>query len=116
VDGVGEGGQGVGAGGGVAGEALDVEEASVGLLADLPQGGQVTQPAFEVEVAGVVDGGLGAQRPAELVVLLDLGVFVADVQARGDPGGDDPGTEVVAAVSVDLPAQGQTCPAGAADV
>ena len=35
----------------------------------------------------------GAQGPAFLVVLLDGGVLVVDVQARGDPGGDNPGPE-----------------------
>ncbi|HUK68364.1 MAG TPA: hypothetical protein VLW50_06375, partial [Streptosporangiaceae bacterium] len=36
---------------------------------------------------------LGAQGAAEFVVLLDLGVLVVHVQARGDPVGDDPGPE-----------------------
>jgi hypothetical protein len=40
-----------------------------------------------------VDRGLGSQRPSLLVVLLDRGVFVVHVQARGDAICDDPGAE-----------------------
>ena len=58
-----------------------------------PQGGQVSQPFADLEVAGVVDGGLGPERSSFLVVLLDRGVLVVHVQARGDPAGDHPGAE-----------------------
>jgi hypothetical protein len=34
------------------------------LEADLPQGGKIMQPLADAEVAGVVDGGLGAQGAA----------------------------------------------------
>ena len=74
-------------------EGLDAQQAPVGGEAELPQGGQVGQPFGQPEVAGVVDRGLGAQRPPLLVVLLDLGVLVVDVQGRDDPVGDDPGAE-----------------------
>src|SRR5919108_735321 len=40
-------------------ESLDVEQTSVGLKADLPQRGEVGQPAAGGEIARVVDGGLG---------------------------------------------------------
>ena len=63
-------------------ESLDVQETSVGLKADLPQGGQIMQPFADAEVAGVVDGGLGAQGAAFLVILLDPRVLVVDVQRR----------------------------------
>ena len=43
--------------------------------------------------AGLVDRRFRPDRLAELVVLLDLGVLVVDVQARGDALGDDPGAE-----------------------
>ena len=76
-------GEGLGAADRVVAEALDAEQAPVGGEADLPQGGQVGQPFGQPEVAGVVDRGLGAQRPPFLVVLLDLGVLVVDVQATG---------------------------------
>jgi len=60
----GEIGERVGTVDGVVAEALDAEQAPVGGEADLPQGGQVRQPFGQPEVAGVVDRGLGAQRPA----------------------------------------------------
>ena len=49
---------------GVVADTLDAQQASVGGKADLPQGGQVGQPFGQPEVAGVVDRGLGPQRPA----------------------------------------------------
>ena len=77
----------------VVAETLDVEQTSVGLEADLPQGGQVLQPLADAEVARVVDGGLGAKRAAFLVVLLDAGVLVVDVQRRNHAVGQDAGAE-----------------------
>src|SRR3974390_2848784 len=65
----------------------------VGLKADLPQRGQVGQPLADPEVTRVVDGGFRSDRLAQLVVLLYFRVLVIDVQARGDPVGDDPGAE-----------------------
>jgi hypothetical protein len=47
----------------VVADALDAEQAPVGGEADLPQCGQVSQPFRQSEVAGIVDRGLGAQRP-----------------------------------------------------
>ena len=72
-------------------DALDAEQAPVGGKADLPQSGQVEvcQPFGHPEVAGVVYRGLGPQRPAFLVILLDFGVFVVDVQGRDHTVGDD---------------------------
>ena len=64
-------------------DALDVQKASVGVEADLPQGGEVVQPFADGEVAGVVDRGLDAQCAPFFVVLLDPGAFIVDVQ-RGD--------------------------------
>jgi hypothetical protein len=87
----------------VVAESLDAEQASVGGEADLPQRGQVGQPFRDTEVAGVVDRGLGTQRRAFLVVLLDRGVFVVDVETRGDALGDDPGAK---------PARGRPRPPG----
>ena len=68
---------------GVVADRLGVEESPVGGEADLPQGGQVAQPFADPEVAGVVDGGLGAKGSSFLVILLDAGVLVLDVQADG---------------------------------
>src|SRR5262249_20528914 len=45
-------------------DPLDVEETSVGVEADPPQGGQVGQPFADTEVARVVDRGLGPQGAA----------------------------------------------------
>src|ERR1700739_955125 len=45
--------------------------------------GQVDEAPADAEVVGIVDGGLGTQRPVFLVVLLDPGVLVIDVQGRG---------------------------------
>jgi len=58
-DWVGDRGQCFDAVGGVVAESLDVQQASVGGKADLPQGGQIGQPFADGEVVGVVDGGFG---------------------------------------------------------
>src|ERR1035437_3908052 len=73
--------------------SLDALQAPVGFEADLPQGGQTHKTSADVEAAGVVDRGLGSQRPSFLVVAPDGGVLVVHVQARGDPVGEDPGAE-----------------------
>src|SRR5512132_2239896 len=116
----GEVGECLGAADRVVVQALDAEQAPVGGEADLPQGGQVGQPFGQPEVAGVVDRGLGAQRPAFLVVLLDLGVFVVDVQGRDDPVGDDSGAEPAGGFAApradDAPVEDQADLVGAADV
>src|SRR5882724_4375411 len=61
-------------GDGVVAESLDGQQPSVGGVADLPQGGQISQPFAQAEVHGLVDVGLGPQGPPVLVVLLDLRV------------------------------------------
>src|SRR5512144_1802559 len=85
--------------------------ATVGGEADLPQRGQVGQPFRQSEVPGVVDRGLGPQRPPFLVVLLDLGVLVVDVQGGRHALGDDPGAEsarcLAAALEDDSPVEDQ---------
>ena len=45
------------------------------------------------EIVSVVDGGLGAQGAVFLVILLDAGVPVVDVQGRGHVLSDDAGAE-----------------------
>jgi hypothetical protein len=67
----------------VLGDGLDIQQSAVGGEADGPQGGQVVEIPSDAKVVGVVDRGLGAQGPAFLGLLFDLGGFVADVQ-RGD--------------------------------
>jgi hypothetical protein len=53
---------------------LDVEETPVGGEADLTQRVEVVQSTADAEVVGVVDGGLGAQCDAELVIIFSLRV------------------------------------------
>src|SRR5579871_2154041 len=77
--------EGVLAQGAILADRLDVQQTSVGLEADLPQGGQVHQPLAQAEVARVVDGSLGPQGAAFLVVLLDARALVVDVQRRRYP-------------------------------
>jgi len=69
----------------VVAESLDVEEASVGLEADLPQRGEVWQPLAEGEVAGIIDGGLGPEGAPLLVILLDPAVLVVEVERGVTP-------------------------------
>lgn len=64
----------------VVADSLDVEETSVGAVADLPECGQVVEPFPDAEVAGVVDGRLGPKSDSFLVVLLHAGRLVFDVQ------------------------------------
>src|SRR6266704_73722 len=94
--------------------------APAGGEADLLQLRKMRQPLGHAEVGGVVDGGFGSERFAELVVLLDLRVLVVDMQARGDIAGDDPGAEParrrVLALPDDPAAEDQADPVGPADV
>jgi hypothetical protein len=43
-------------------DLFDFKASSVGVNADLPQGGQVFQQAANAKVTGVVEGGFGSQR------------------------------------------------------
>ena len=79
-------------------ETFDFEKTSVGLKADLPQSGQVTQPLAEVKVTRVVDGRLGTDSDLRhsgnlFEVLLDTGVFVIDMQGRDYALGQHPGAK-----------------------
>jgi hypothetical protein len=76
-------------------ETLDVQETSVGLEADLPQGRKMIQPFVDGEVAHVVDGGLRSQAPTFLVVLLDLAALVIHVQRWNDSIGQNSGPACV---------------------
>jgi len=77
----------------VVGDGLDLQEATVGRKADLPKSRQVPQAFPDIEILGVVDRRLGAQRLAFFVVLLDAGALVVDVQGWNDAIGDDTGPE-----------------------
>lgn len=87
-DGVAGGGQDFGASGGVMAESLDGQHRRLAVLPIFCRqaGWSAVCPG---RVQGVVDGGFGAQGPSLLVALLDLGVLVEQVQARGDPASND---------------------------
>jgi hypothetical protein len=72
------------------------------VCADLPQGEQVDRPFADPKVASIVDDGLGPQRPALLVVLLDPARLVVDVQVRHDAVGDDSCPEATRGLADDL--------------
>ena len=117
----GQGGERLRAVDGVVADGLDAEQAPAGGEADLPQVRQAGQPFGDAEVGGrVVDGGLGPDSPAELVVLLDLRMLVVDVQARDHAAGDDAGAEParrgVLAAALDAPVEDQGDLVRAADV
>ncbi len=79
-DGCGDGVQGSGPGDRVVADSLDAEQAPVGGVADLPLRGQIRRSFPDPEIVGVGDDGLGARG---IPLLLDRGVFVVHVQARG---------------------------------
>src|SRR5438477_7622480 len=70
-------------------EALDFEKSAVRAEGDLAQFRQVEQSFADGEVVGVVDGRFGAQSALFLVILLDPGVLVIDVQGGRDTLGED---------------------------
>src|SRR5262249_60009265 len=90
---VGEHLQGGGPGSGVVADAFGVQEAPVGGVARLRQGGEVSQLLADAEVAWLVKGGLGAERSSFLQVLLDLGLPVEQVEVGAGAAGDDLGAE-----------------------
>jgi hypothetical protein len=70
-------------------DGLDLEYAPVGLKPNFAECWQVMETLAKVEVVGVVDGGFGTQRLACLVILLDVGAFVVEVQRRDHAVGND---------------------------
>src|SRR3954470_5999850 len=73
----------------VVADALDVKQTSVGRKANLAQFGEIFDASANFEVAGIVDGRLGSKRLSLLVILLDPGLLVIDVQGRHDAVSDD---------------------------
>ncbi len=77
----------------VVADALDVKQTPVGRKADLAQIREIFAAPADVAVAGIVDGRLGSKRLSLLVILLDAGLLVIDVQRRHHAVGDDAGTK-----------------------
>ena len=69
----------------ISGQSLDVQQTSVGGVADLLQRGEILEPLADAEIPGVVDRRLGPQCSPFLVVLLDARVLVIDVERGTTP-------------------------------
>src|SRR5580692_8180428 len=74
-------------------EALDFKQPAVRAEADFAQFRQVVQSFADGKVVGVVDRRFGAQSALLLVILLDPGVLVIDVEGGCDALGEDAGAE-----------------------
>jgi len=93
-DGLGDGVKVIVADPAVVAQIFDAQEAPVGGKADLPQRGQMRESPTNVQVVRIVDRRFGPEGLPFFVVLLDLGLFVVDVERRDDPFGEvtGPGT------------------------
>jgi hypothetical protein len=83
------------AGQSVSGGTLDAQQASVGGKPDGTQFGQIAESTADGEVAGVVDGGFGAQGATLLVVLFDGKRVIAPIPPALDGGFKMPQTSAV---------------------
>ena len=102
--------------GAVVRDGLDVEQTSVGLEADAAKRGQVAQVLADTEIARVVDGGLGTQCPAFLVVLLDARTLVVHVQRGNHALGDHAGAKPPRGAPANAPLEDQLHLTGPADI
>src|SRR5436190_3132716 len=89
---------------------------SVGLKADLAQFLKIFDASADREIAGVVDGRFSSKRLSLLVVLLDAGFFVIDVQRGHDAVGDDAGAEPTRCAPDDLTVEHQAHLTGPAEI
>ena len=105
-----------GSDGAVVAEALDAQQASVGGKADGPEGPEVLQPSADIEVVDVVDHRLGAQGATFLVVLLNAGVLVVDVQRGRDALGYHAGSVPRGGAFVDASVEDQLHVVGTSQV
>ena len=97
-------------------DALDVEQTSVGGKADLAQVFEIFDASADGEVAGIVDGGFGAEGLVLFVILLDTVFLVVNVQRRHDAFGDDTGAKPAGGTAGDLAIEHQADLAGTADI
>ena len=65
----------------------------------------MAQASANAEVAGVIDGGLGAQGTALFIVLLDTGAFVVEMKRRIDICSEYPGAKATRGAAGDAPAE-----------
>ncbi len=115
-DGLGDGVKVVVADPAVVAQMFDVQETSVGGKADLPQRGQIGESPTDFKVVRVVDRRFGPERLTFFVVLLDLGLFVVDVE-RGDHAvGEDAGAELARGPAGDAAIENQLHLIGATDI
>src|SRR5438477_8623938 len=73
----------------VMGELLDWEHTAIGSESNLAQLGQVVEASAHPEVVGIIDGSFRAQASTLFMVLLEVGVFIIDVQRRHDALGNN---------------------------
>ena len=70
-------------------EFLHLQYPAIGREANLPQFRQVLDAPAHPEIVGIIDRGFGPQRPTLLVILLEVGVLIVDVQGRSHSFGND---------------------------
>src|SRR5436190_19853855 len=115
-DGLGDGVKVVVADPAVVAQMFDAQATSVGGKADLPQGGQIGESPTNFKVVRIVDRRFGPERLTFFVVLLDLGLFVVDVE-RGDHAvGEDPSAELARGPAGDAAMENQLHLIGATDI
>ena len=100
----------------VVADALDVKQTPVGGKADLAQCREIFDSSADVEVPGIVDGRFGSKRLSLLVILLDAGFLVIDVQRRHHAVGDNAGAEPAGRAPGDPSVEDQGHLTGAAEI
>ena len=97
-------------------DGLDVQEATVGRKADLPESGEVPEAFADIKILGVVNGRLGAQRLTFFVVLLDARTLIVNVHGWNDAIGDDAGPKTTKSAFGHSAVEDQLYLFGSADV
>src|SRR2546427_7626932 len=70
-------------------DTLDFQQALVDLVAQFLERRQIFYPFIDAEIPRIVEGALGAQASAFLVILFEVKMFVADVQTGMHPLAQD---------------------------